>query len=43
MRTAAITGACVAVVDAFGWMERSGRASASPVKRRVAAGERGGG
>ncbi|HVT39583.1 MAG TPA: ribonuclease PH [Gemmatimonadaceae bacterium] len=36
-RTAAITGACVAVVDAFGWMERSGRVTASPVKRRVAA------
>jgi ribonuclease PH len=36
-RTAAITGACVAVVDAFSWMERSGRLKASPVKRRVAA------
>lgn len=36
-RTAAITGAAVAVVDAFDWMVRTGRAAASPVKRRVAA------
>jgi ribonuclease PH len=36
-RTAAITGAAVAVVDAFDWMVRSGRLKASPVKRRVAA------
>ena len=36
-RTAAITGASVAVVDAFDWMVRSGRLSRSPVKRRVAA------
>ncbi|MEQ1690300.1 MAG: ribonuclease PH [Gemmatimonas sp.] len=36
-RTAAITGACVAVIDAFEWMVRSGRVSISPVKRRVAA------
>jgi ribonuclease PH len=36
-RTAAITGACVAVVDAFAWLAQSGRAAASPVKRRVAA------
>ena len=36
-RTAAITGACVAVVDAFDWMVRTARISASPVKRRVAA------
>ena len=36
-RTAAITGACVAVVDAFDWMVRTGRIAASPVKRRVAA------
>jgi ribonuclease PH len=36
-RTASITGACVAVVDAFAWMLRTGRASASPVKRNVAA------
>ena len=36
-RTAAITGASVAVVDAFDWMVRSGRIGSSPVKRRVAA------
>ena len=36
-RTAAITGACVAVVDAFQWMVRSNRMSTSPVKRHVAA------
>jgi ribonuclease PH len=36
-RTAAITGACMAVVDAFEWMVRSGRIAASPVRRRVAA------
>jgi len=36
-RTAAITGACVAVVDAFDWMVREGRLAASPVQRRVAA------
>ena len=36
-RTAAITGASVAVVDAFEWMVRTGRLKASPVKRRVAA------
>jgi ribonuclease PH len=36
-RTAAITGASVAVVDAFDWMVRSGRLSRSPVRRRVAA------
>jgi ribonuclease PH len=36
-RTAAITGACVAVVDAFGWMVQSGRVVASPVQRYVAA------
>lgn len=36
-RTAAITGACVAVQDAFAWMVTTGRISASPVKRRVAA------
>jgi ribonuclease PH len=36
-RTAAITGASVAVVDAFDWMVRTGRIKASPVKRRVAA------
>ena len=36
-RTAAITGAAVAVCDAFDWMVASGRLKASPVKRRVAA------
>ena len=36
-RTAAITGASVAVVDAFDWMVRTGRIKVSPVKRRVAA------
>ena len=36
-RTAAITGACVAVVDAFDWMVRTARVGASPVRRRVAA------
>jgi ribonuclease PH len=36
-RTASITGACVAAVDAFNWLVASGRASATPVKRRVAA------
>jgi ribonuclease PH len=36
-RTAAITGAAVAVVDAFDWMVRTGRVTASPVRRRVAA------
>lgn len=36
-RTAAITGASVAVVDAFRWMVRTGRLPATPVRRRVAA------
>ncbi|MBX3133122.1 MAG: ribonuclease PH [Gemmatimonadaceae bacterium] len=36
-RTAAITGASVAVVDAFEWMCRTGRLQRSPVQRRVAA------
>ncbi|MGH7662907.1 MAG: ribonuclease PH [Gemmatimonadaceae bacterium] len=36
-RTAAITGACVAVVDAFGFMLQRGDMAASPVCRRVAA------
>jgi len=36
-RTAAITGACVAIVDAFDWMVSSGKLATSPVKRRVAA------
>ena len=36
-RTASITGACVAVVDAFAWMVRTGRLQHSPVKRRISA------
>jgi len=36
-RTAAITGAAVATVDAFNWLVSSGRIDASPVRRRVAA------
>jgi len=36
-RTASITGACVAVTDAFQWMASTGRLPASPVRRRVAA------
>ena len=36
-RTAAITGACVAVVDAFDWLVARGAMTASPVRRRVAA------
>lgn len=36
-RTAAITGASVAIVDAFDWMVRTGKIPATPVKRRVAA------
>src|ERR1041384_3585555 len=35
-RTAAITGACVAVVDAFDWLVSSGRMASTPIKRRVA-------
>jgi ribonuclease PH len=35
-RTAAITGASVAVVDAFDWMVGQGKLKRSPVKRRVA-------
>jgi len=35
-RTAAITGAAVAVVDAFEWMVVRGLVSSSPVRRRVA-------
>lgn len=35
-RTAAITGACVAVTDAFEWMVGKGKIKRSPVKRRVA-------
>jgi ribonuclease PH len=36
-RTAAITGACVAAVDAFEWLVETGRIAATPVRRRVAA------
>jgi ribonuclease PH len=36
-RTAAITGACVAIVDAFAWMVADGMLKQTPVKRRVAA------
>jgi ribonuclease PH len=36
-RTASVTGACVAVCDAFAWLVARGRLPASPVKRRVAA------
>jgi ribonuclease PH len=36
-RTASITGACVAVIDAFDWMVRTGRVPKSPVRRRIAA------
>ncbi|MFN8572710.1 MAG: ribonuclease PH [Gemmatimonadaceae bacterium] len=36
-RTAAITGACVAVQEAFSWMVQTGRVSASPVRRGIAA------
>src|SRR5262245_42534819 len=36
-RTAAITGACVAVHDAFSWLVANGHLSQSPVRRRVAA------
>jgi ribonuclease PH len=36
-RTASITGACVAVSDAFSWMVRQGLLPETPVKRRVAA------
>ena len=35
-RTAAITGASVAVFDAFAWMVENGKLKRSPVKRRVA-------
>jgi ribonuclease PH len=35
-RTAAITGASVAVCDAFEWMVRAGKLARTPVKRRVA-------
>ena len=36
-RTAAITGASVAIVDAFAWMVENGKLPVTPVKRRVAA------
>src|SRR5262249_10597893 len=36
-RTAAITGAAVAVIDAFAWMGRTGKLAASPARRSVAA------
>lgn len=36
-RTAAITGAAVAIVDAFDWLVSSGKIPASPIRRRVAA------
>lgn len=36
-RTAAITGACVAVSDAFTWLVGRGRIARTPVRRRVAA------
>ncbi len=36
-RTAAITGASVAIVDAFDWMVETGKLPATPIKRRVAA------
>jgi ribonuclease PH len=35
-RTAAITGSCVATIDAFKWLVSSGRLAESPVRRRVA-------
>ena len=36
-RTAAITGAAVAIVDAFDWMVRQGSITRTPVRQRVAA------
>ena len=36
-RTASITGACVAVVDALDWMVNTQRIGSSPLRRRVAA------
>jgi ribonuclease PH len=36
-RTASITGACVAAVDAFNWLVDTGRIPTTPVKRRVSA------
>lgn len=36
-RTASITGACLAAVDAFDWLVSTGRIAATPIKRRVVA------
>lgn len=36
-RTAAITGACIAVSDAFAWLVSEGKIKETPVRRRVAA------
>jgi ribonuclease PH len=36
-RTAAITGASVAIVDAFEWMVANGKLPSTPIRRRVAA------
>ena len=36
-RTAAITGASVAIIDAFNWMVEMEKIAATPIKRRVAA------
>jgi ribonuclease PH len=36
-RTASITGACIAVIEAFDWMVRTGRIPKTPVRRRIAA------
>ena len=36
-RTASITGACVALCDAFEWMRAKGHLAVSPVRRRVVA------
>jgi len=36
-RTASITGACVAVIDAFDWMVRTGRIAKTPIRRRISA------
>jgi len=36
-RTAAITGACIALVDALNWMVTSGKLKKSPLKQMIAA------
>lgn len=36
-RTASITGACVALVDALNWMVKEGKLKASPLKQMIAA------